>query len=43
MRWRSRVVIEQAKGVIPERVGVGLAEAFSQPRLKSLAAAPDRQ
>jgi len=31
----SRVVIEQAKGVISERVGVDLAEAFS--RLRSYA------
>ena len=28
----SRMVIEQAKGVIAERVGTGLAEAFSRLR-----------
>ena len=31
-RWTSRVVIEQAKGVISERAGVDLAEAFSRLR-----------
>ena len=28
----SRIVIEQAKGVISERAGTGLAEAFSRLR-----------
>ena len=28
----SRIVIEQAKGVISERAGVGLAEAFARLR-----------
>jgi AmiR/NasT family two-component response regulator len=28
----SRVVLEQAKGVISERAGAGLAEAFVRPR-----------
>jgi AmiR/NasT family two-component response regulator len=28
----SRIVIEQAKGVISERAGIGLAEAFSRMR-----------